>query len=58
MLQQLLCFLGLHSWEPYESTRWGQTIYYRKCSRQGCRVRQRWHRNDYSNKLDDTGYWA
>jgi hypothetical protein len=58
MWGKLKCFIGWHDWEGYEATRWGETIHYRKCKRPGCRVRQRWHRNDYNNKADKRGYWA
>jgi hypothetical protein len=58
MLGWFWCLIGRHDWEHWDTTRWGETINYRKCKRQGCRVRQRWHRNHYENKDDKTGYWA
>lgn len=58
MFEKFWCALGSHKWREYSETRWGETIHRRKCSRPGCRVRQRWHRNHYNNKNDKTGYWA
>ena len=55
MWARVKCFLGLHDWEPYESTRWGHTIRYRKCRRQGCSARQRWHK---AEAFVHEGYWA
>jgi len=55
MWAKIKCFLGLHDWEPYESRYWGKVITYRKCRRQGCYTKQRWHP---SEAFQQEGYWA